>query len=143
MTTPNETGSQFEKHCYDLLTTANLDYRVKEMVRYSERYWYVPDAITNEYVFEFKYQQVGGSAKNKLTQALFELDWLANKLNKIPVLVYEGDRLTSFVKNDPAFLKALTFLPHIQVLNFEAFNDLISTSVDINNREQNRLLEYA
>jgi hypothetical protein len=143
MTTPNETGTQFEKRCYALLTTFNFNYRVKERVRHSEHYWYEPDAITDEYVFEFKYQQVGGSAKNKLTQALFELDWLANKLSKIPVLVYEGDRLTSFVKNDPAFRKALSFVPHVQVLNSKAFNDLISTSADLNNREQNRLLEYA
>ena len=143
MTTPNETGKQFEKRCYDLLTTANLDYLVKERVRYNERYWYEPDAITYKYVFEFKYQQVVGSAKNKLTQALFELDWLANKLAKIPILVYEGEHLTSFVENDPAFLKAHSYLSHINVLDFKTFDELISKSTDFNNRKQNRLLEYA
>ena len=137
-----QTGTRFEKRCYDLLKTHDLSYE-KRRVYHTTSKWYEPDAITDKYVLECKYQQVVGSVTKKLTQALFELDWLANKLNKIPVLVYEGDHLTSFVENDPAFLKALAFLPHIQVLNFEAFNDLISTSVDINNREQNRLLEYA
>ncbi len=142
MTTPNATGTKFENRCRDLLETHGIPYE-KRRVYHTPSKWYEPDSITDKYVWEFKYQQVSGSAQNKLTQALFELDWLANKLNKIPVLVYEGDQLTSFVKHDPAFHNALTFLPHIQVLNFAAFNDLISTSTDFNNRKQNRLLEYA
>jgi len=142
MYTPNETGSQFEKRCFELLTTYGITYDKHKRIRNGNT-WYEPDVITDSYVIELKFQQVQGSANKKLTQALFELDWLSNKLDKIPVLVYDGARLASLILKDPAFKKASSLLPHIQVLNFEAFNDLISTSTNLNNREQNRLLEYA
>jgi len=137
-----QTGARFEKRCYDLLKTHGCSYENRR-VYHTVRQWYEPDAITDKYVFEFKYQQVGGSVTKKLTQALFELDWLSTELNLTPALVYEGDHLTKFIESDTAFLNAKKLLPNIQLLDFPSFNDLISTSTNLNNREQNRLLEYA
>ena len=137
-----KTGTIFENRCYDLLKTHGCSYE-KRRVYHTTSKWYEPDAITDKYVLEFKYQQVDGSVVKKLTQALFELDWLSTKLNLTPALVYEGDELTKFIEFDTAFLNAKKLLPNIQLLDFPSFNDLISTSADLNNREQNRLLEYA
>jgi hypothetical protein len=137
-----QTGTRFENRCYDLLKTHGCSYE-KRRVYHTPQKWYEPDAITDKYVFEFKYQQVGGSVNKKLTQALFELDWLSTELNLTPALVYEGTYLTKFIESDTAFLNAKKLLPNIQLLDFPSFNDLISTSTNINNREQNRLLEYA
>ena len=142
MTTPNATGAEFEERCCELLSTYGISYEKHRRIMNGNT-WYTPDALTKSYVIESKYQQVGGSVVKKLTQALFELDWLANKLAKIPILVYEGEHLTSFVENDPAFLKAHSYLSHINVLDFKTFDELISKSTDFNNRKQNRLLEYA
>ena len=137
-----KTGTIFENRCYDLLKTHGCSYE-KRRIYHTPSQWYEPDAITDKYVFEFKYQQVAGSVNKKLTQALFELDWLSTKLNLTPALVYEGDQLTKFIEFDTAFLNAKKLLPNIQLLDFPSFNDLISTSTDLNNRKQNRLLEYA
>ncbi len=137
-----KTGTIFENRCYDLLKTHGCSYE-KRRVYHTLSQWYEPDAITDKYVLEFKYQQVVGSVNKKLTQALFELDWLSTKLNLTPALVYEGDELTKFIEFDTAFLNAKKLLPNIQLLDFPSFNDLISTSTDLNNRKQNRLLEYA
>ena len=142
MTTPNETGTQFEKRCYALLKTYGCSYE-KRRVYHTPSQWYEPDAITDKYVLEFKSQKVKGSTVKKITQALFELDWLSTKLNLTPVLVYAGNCPTNFIEFDTAFLNAKKLLPNIQLLDFPSFNDLISTSTDLNNRKQNRLLEYA
>lgn len=114
------TGKQFEIECRALLTNPQL----KERVYYSENNYYKPDAVTETMVLEFKFQRVGGSAKNKLTQALFELDYMGDVLSKTPVLVYKGEILEQFTQNDPAFLRARRCCPDVLILNSETFETI-------------------
>lgn len=143
MVTPNSTGKAFEQKCLSLVKQHRVYVTSKVKVPWSTANWYAPDALTETEVLEFKYQQVGGSVKNKLTQALFELDYMAKTLELKPVLVYDGEVLESFVANDPAFLKAASFCTNVQVLSYQQFYDYLTASSNINDREQNRLLEYA
>lgn len=143
MATPNSTGKAFEQKCLSLVKQHRAYVTNKVKVPWSPANWYEPDALTETEVFEFKYQQVGGSVKNKLTQAMFELNYMAEVLELQPVLVYDGTVLEHFVANDPAFLKARSFCTNIQVFSYQQFHGYLTASSNINDWEQNRLLEYA
>lgn len=141
MTTPNKTGSDFEQRC----TSVVQEYRnhcTRERVYWAERNWYTPDLVTEKELFEFKYQQVGGSVKNKLTQALYELEYMSQRLGKPAVLVYEGDVLVDFINRDPAFNAARLQCPTINLLPFSELNDYLSESVDSLNGKQEGYVEY-
>ena len=118
--TATKTGKQFEIVCRSLLTNPELKVRVY----YNHTNYYKPDAVTDTMVLEFKYQQVGGSAKNKLTQALFELDYMGDILQKTPILVYEGEILEHFTQNDPGFLRARRACPDVLVINRETLQTI-------------------
>lgn len=143
--TPNAnlTGKNFETMCVDVIKRYRNTIEEQTKVNWSPRNYYKPDLVTESEVIEFKYQQVGGSVKNKLTQAIFELEYIAKKLNKSPVLVYEGKVLHHFIHNDPAFLVALECCPNVTLISFNSLDDYFSPSIDCNNWQQDRLLEYA
>ena len=143
MTTANSTGKAFETKCITLLQEHRDYVNTKARINWSDRRYYRPDAVTDSELFEFKYQQVSGSAVNKLTQAILELQWMFNHTNQQPILVYEGDILDHFIHNDPAFQLALVAAPNVKLLHFNEFYDYISSSVNITDRQQNRLLEHA
>jgi len=142
MTTPNFTGTSFERKCCALLVKHRAYVKTNLKVYWSPTNWYEPDAVTEKELFEFKYQQVNGSVKNKLTQAIFEAQYMGEALELRSALVYEGEVLEHFVHNDPAFLKAHSLCPNVQLLSYLDFHDYITSGSDINNWNKNRLLEH-
>ena len=110
---------------------------VKQKVRYEEiriKYavmrhrYYKPDLIiNNSTVVELKCQHVGGSAKNKLSQAIAELSYIASERGYTPILVYTGKQLTDFVKVDPAFNKIRSIFHHVLVMDADQFIDYIKS----------------
>jgi hypothetical protein len=143
MASPNSTGKTFEKQCVELVEQHRVFVSTTARCQCSEDKYYLPDAITDSEVLEFKYQQVSGSTCNKLTQAIFELELMAEKFDLKAILVYEGRELVRFVSEDPAFIRAQSFCPNVKLMSFSEFNDYLTQSSDCNNRNENRLLEYA
>ena len=141
--TANSTGQAFELKCTSLLKEHRSYVNTKARINWSKRNFYRPDAVTETELFEFKYQQVAGSVRNKLTQAIIELQYMSNKTGQDAILVYEGEEIESFIDNDPAFQMALSITPSVQLIHYNDFYDYLTTSVDSNNRDSDRLLEYS
>lgn len=142
MTTANSTGKAFESKCIALLQEHRDFVNTKARVHWSDVNFYRPDAVTDTELFEFKYQQVTGSARNKLTQAILELQWMAERTQQDAILVYEGDELVSFVNNDPAFQLARQQTHFVNVFTFNEFYDYLTSSSNITDRQQDGLLEH-
>lgn len=143
--TPNAnlTGAKFEDKCVAMIAEHRLLVDDKVRVKWAPRRYYKPDLVTEHEVFEFKYQQVGGSVKNKLTQALFELRLMGSILQKNPILVYDGEVLEDFILNDPAFNAATDCCPNVLIIPFQQLHDIISSSTNCNHRNPQGYLEHA
>jgi len=147
MTTPNITGREFELKCREVLTTYHRER--DDVLWYHSKHFevkippYRVDAIDHHNVYEFKYQQTPGSVQNKLVHSLFMLEYCAEKLNKNPVLIYGGDILKDFISKDPAFCKASIICSNVQILPYRIFHALLTSGININNWEEDRLLEHA
>ena len=141
MTTPNKTGSEFEKRCTSLVQKYRTNCSSLR-VYWSERNWYKPDLVTELELFEFKYQQSDGSTKDKLIQALYRLEYISLRLGLPAVLVYEGDLLVDYINRDPAFNAARNQCHTIKLIPFSELNDYLSQSVDRNNGQQERYMEH-
>ena len=68
--TANSTGKAFELKCIELIKQHRSFVNTSARIHWSNTNFYRPDAITETELFEFKYQQVAGSVRNKLTQAV-------------------------------------------------------------------------
>ena len=141
-------GKDFESKVKQLLDDEGYSYIPNKKVHYLPNRYYRPDLIINDsYCVELKCQHVGGSAKNKLSQALGELAWIAGERGYNPILVYTGKQLTDFVEKDPAFNMIRHVYDFVAVMNAEDFIDYIKsgklnnayrfTSTHINNGYQN------
>ena len=122
-------GKDFESKIKELLNYWGYSYISNKKVHYLSNRYYKPDLIINgTYCVELKCQHVGGSAKNKLSQALVELAWIAGQMGYNPILVYTGKQLTDFVKYDPAFnMVRRQYDDVVEVMNAEDLIDLIKS----------------
>ena len=141
--TANSTGKAFELKCIELIKQYRSIVNTKARIHWSDRNYYRPDAVTETELFEFKYQQVNGSVRNKLTQAVLELQFMSEKTKQDSVLVYEGKEIESFIDKDPAFQMSLSITPLVTLLPFDSLYDFLTQSSNFPDRQQNRLLEYA
>jgi hypothetical protein len=141
--TANSTGKAFELKCIELIKQHRSFVNTSARIHWSNTNFYRPDAITETELFEFKYQQVAGSVRNKLTQAVLELQWMSENTNQQAVLVYEGKEIESFINKDPAFKMSLNIAPSVKLLHIHSLYDYLTASVDSNNRDSDRLLEYS
>jgi hypothetical protein len=82
---------------------------------------YKIDFVTDEGVWEIKTAKGSGSPE-KLGDAVHRLGINGEKLGKQAFLVVNGAPLEHHVKNDPAFLRALSQEPRVTVLTFKEFN---------------------
>ena len=143
-------GKDFESKVKQLLDDEGYSYIPNKKVYYLPNRYYRPDLIINDsYCVELKCQHVGGSAKNKLSQAVAELSFISAERGYIPILVYTGKQLTDFVKVDPAFNKIRSIFHHVLVMDADQFIDYIKsgklettnayrfTNTHINNGYQN------
>ena len=143
-------GKDFESKVKQLLDDEGYSYIPNKKVYYLPNRYYRPDLIINDsYCVELKCQHVGGSAKNKLSQAVAELSFIAAERGYNPILVYTGKQLTDFVKVDPAFKKIRSMFSYVLVLDADQFIDYIKsgklettnayrfTSTHVNNGYQN------
>ena len=143
-------GKDFESKVKSILDEEGYSYVSHNKVHYLPNRYYKPDLIiNNSIVVELKCQHVGGSAKNKLSQALVELAWIAKERGYNPILVYTGKQLTDFVEMDPAFNMIRHVYDSVAIMNAEDFIDYIKsgelettnaygfTSTHINNGYQN------
>ncbi len=141
--TANSTGKAFELKCLELIKQHRLFVNTKARIHWSDRNFYRPDAVTETELFEFKYQQVTGSVRNKLTQAVLELQWMSEETKQPAVLVYEGEEIKSFIDKDPAFQMSLSIAPSVTLLPFDSLYDFLTQSTNFTDRQQDRLLEYS
>lgn len=115
-------GKQLEIDVLAHLQSKNYKLTTKKRLYWSKTNYYIPDIILDdETVVELKFQQVSGSAQNKLSQALAELQWMHNEIGYKPILVIAGDKLKHVVSNDPAFKLVLTACPDVRVMTVEEF----------------------
>ena len=121
-------GKDFESKVKSILDDEGYSYVSHNKVHYLPNRYYKPDlVINNSTVVELKCQHVGGSAKNKLSQAIAELSFIAAERGYTPILVYTGKQLTDFVHDDPAFKKIRSMFSHVLVMNDEQFIDYIKS----------------
>lgn len=115
-------GKQLEADVFAHLQLKDYKLTTKKRLYWSKTNYYIPDIILDdETVIELKYQQVSGSAQNKLSQAIAELQWMHNEIGYKPILVIAGDKLKHVVNNDPAFKIVLTACPSVVVMTIEEF----------------------
>ena len=121
-------GKDFESKVKSILDDEGYSYVSHNKVHYLPNRYYKPDLIiNNSTVVELKCQHVGGSAKNKLSQAIAELSYIASERGYTPILVYTGKQLTDFVKVDPAFNKIRSIFHHVLVMDADQFIDYIKS----------------
>ena len=115
-------GKQLEKDGLDYLRTKEYEIKTNKRLYWSKTNYYIPDVILDdEIVIEFKFQQVSGSAQNKLSQAVAELQWMSNTIGYKSVLVISGDKLMHVVNNDPAFKLVVMACPDVQIMTIQEF----------------------
>ena len=121
-------GKDFESKVTSILDDEGYSYVSHNKVHYLPNRYYTPDlVINNSTVVELKCQHVGGSAKNKLSQAIAELSFIAAERGYKPILVYTGKQLTDFVNIDPAFNTVRSLYHHVSVMSAEQFIDYIKS----------------
>ena len=121
-------GKDFESKVTSILDDEGYSYVSHNKVHYLPNRYYKPDlVINNSIVVELKCQHVGGSAKNKLSQAIAELSFIAAERGYKPILVYTGKQLTDFVNVDPAFNTVRSLYHHVSVMSAEQFIDYIKS----------------
>ena len=115
-------GKQLEKDGLDYLRTKDYEIKTNKRLYWSKTNYYIPDVILDdEIVVEFKFQQVSGSAQNKLSQAVAELQWMSNTIGYKSVLVISGDKLMHVVNNDQAFKLVVIACPDVQIMTIQEF----------------------
>ena len=116
-------GKQIEQEVISYLKGKDYTLTVnKRMAWPNKKNYYIPDIIIdNSTVVELKHQEVAGSAQNKLSQAILELQWMRNTIGYDAILVVSGERLRHVVSNDPAFKLAQTAAPDVKVVTIEEF----------------------
>jgi hypothetical protein len=118
-------GKQMESIVIEHLKGKDYTLTLNKRIHWSTKNYYIPDIIIdNSTVVELKYQQVAGSAQNKLSQALLELQWMHNTIGYDAVLVISGDKLLHVINNDPAFQLAKVAAPDVKVVTLEEFYTL-------------------
>ena len=121
-------GKDFESKVTSILDEEGYSYVSHRKVNYLPNRYYKPDLIIDaSIVVELKCQHVGGSAKNKLSQAVAELSFIAAERGYTPILVYTGKQLTDFVNVDPAFKKIRSMFSHVLVMDADQFIDYIKS----------------
>jgi Mlc titration factor MtfA (ptsG expression regulator) len=118
-------GKQMEIKICNYLKGKDYTVTTHKRFYWSPKNYYIPDIIIDDStVVELKYQEVAGSAQNKLSQAVLELQWMHNTIGYNAVLVISGEKLRHVVMHDPAFKLAQAAAPDVKVVTIEEFYTL-------------------
>tara|TARA_Y100001963_G_scaffold93994_1_gene129501 strand:+ start:167 stop:613 length:447 start_codon:yes stop_codon:yes gene_type:complete len=125
-------GKKYESRVKRLLDDKGYSYVAHKRINYRDcqgtpnRYYELDLLINNSHIVEIKGQESKGSAKNKLSQAIAVLSFIAAEKGYTPILVYAGKGLINFVHRDPAFNKIRSMFPDVAVMHTSGFSTYIN-----------------